>query len=70
MDPNEALKNARNAYKTYLVASDKEDTSLMAMSAAHLVDAFEALDEWLMKGGFRPDAWERAHEERARVVKR
>lgn len=66
MDPNEALKNAREALIAFHA---EEDSTLIEEAAGRLADAFEALDEWLMKGGFMPEAWERAHEERARVIR-
>ena len=58
MDPNEALKNLRQAY------SDWEDNygtdGANAIDAGERMrDAAEALDGWLSKGGFLPDAWAR-----------
>jgi hypothetical protein len=50
MDPNEALIKAREALKRYCVSGDEAE-------ASDLADAFEALDTWLSKGGFLPDAW-------------
>lgn len=58
MDPNEALKNAREAVRLVRALSDgivEEDVLLDA--ASDLADAFAALDEWLARGGFKPDAW-------------
>lgn len=43
MDPNDALKNLRAA----LAAGNIEEAK----------DFFEALDEWLSKGGFFPSDW-------------
>lgn len=43
MDPNDALKNLKQA----LADGDLEAAK----------DYFEALDEWLSKGGFFPAAW-------------
>ena len=43
MDPNEALKMIREA-----ATQDAQD----------MIEPFEALDEWLCKGGFLPDAWQ------------
>lgn len=42
MDPNEALKRLRK------YASD---------TGGEFAETFEALDEWLSKGGFLPAAW-------------
>lgn len=57
MDPNETLRKARatvaairkweNEGRAYMSRPDYDD----------LVDAFEALDEWLTKGGFHPREW-------------
>jgi hypothetical protein len=56
MDPDEALKNARRAVKRYI---DEQDPQRLALASADLVDAFAALDGWLSKGGFLPQAWAR-----------
>lgn len=57
MDPDEALKKAREAL------SDHRNGRLNAAEQAdvlqELADAFEALDGWLSKGGFPPRAWDR-----------
>jgi hypothetical protein len=53
MDPNEALKTIRyelnRSFTSYVYDEDA------------LREAWEALDEWLKKGGFLPDDWARAH---------
>lgn len=43
MDPNKALENLREALKS----GEHEESA----------EAAAALDEWLSKGGFLPDAW-------------
>lgn len=58
MDPNEALRMLRDAYSRW------EDTigalSGPAIDAgSDLRDAAVALDEWLSRGGFLPEAWQR-----------
>ena len=55
MDPNEALRRIREIVeKTY----DKEMSSASVEEMFNdLVDHFEALDDWLIKGGFLPNAW-------------
>ena len=55
MDPNEALRRIREIVeKTY----DKEMSSASVEEMFNdLVDHFEALDDWLTKGGFLPNAW-------------
>jgi hypothetical protein len=55
MDPDEALRNAREAVRR-LNADEFEVDSGDAMA---LVEAFEALDGWLSEGGFLPAAWKR-----------
>ena len=54
MDPNEALKNARAA----LAMIRARPISTEDGAYEQFTDAFEALDGWLSKGGFLPDAWE------------
>ena len=55
MDPNTALDGARKATADIFAAQDHE----VSEAAAELAGAFTALDEWLTKGGFLPDAWHR-----------
>lgn len=55
MDPNETLRLMREAL---------EDSSLLEGDAADraredVCEYVRALDEWLTKGGFLPDAWAR-----------
>jgi hypothetical protein len=58
MDPNEALKRAREAIERYQDdASLGFNTDTRLEAADKLADAFEALDEWLSKGGFLPLEW-------------
>lgn len=45
MDPNEALKRIRE------LINDGDSADVL------LVEAFEALDNWLSRGGFLPSAW-------------
>lgn len=54
MDPEEALKNAREALD---VLRGSVDNNELEAASADLADAFEALDGWLSKGGFLPTAW-------------
>lgn len=49
MDPDEALRNIRSLIKQATHHSD---------IAALLMEQFEALDEWLSKGGALPEDWE------------
>ena len=56
MDPNEALKKAREA--SNIVGSDvSQDVALAA--AVDLMMYFDALEKWMTDGGFRPSDWER-----------
>jgi hypothetical protein len=58
MDPNANLKEQREIAKRIL-SDDGEDTGYDAVRLAELV---EALDEWIMKGGFLPKEWREANE--------
>ena len=62
MDPNEALKNAREAAKDILssVSPGHVGEWYRAGRAEQLAEAFEALDSWLSGAGFLPDAWKKA----------
>jgi hypothetical protein len=54
MDPDETLRMFRANLKQMMVDTDQ------AVFAQHALDAaehFEALDEWLSKGGFKPREW-------------
>jgi hypothetical protein len=53
MDPNANLKEMREIAKTIL-SGEEYDTGYDAVRLAELV---EALDEWITKGGFLPEAW-------------
>jgi hypothetical protein len=57
MDPNAALENARVAILSLAEPTDDDDEAWDMVQ--QLTDAFEALDGWLTKGGFLPDAWQR-----------
>lgn len=54
MDPNEALKNAREASKRFAEANNGLDE---ISAAADMMLAFDALDQWLSRGGFLPIDW-------------
>ena len=55
MDPNEALKNAREAVQRY--NNCNEHVLTRVKESEKLVEAFEALDGWISKGGFLPKDW-------------
>lgn len=61
MDPNEALRQIRLLIKQMEV-EDKPDHyhgggQQWKQHAEDLAEQVQALDEWLAKGGFPPDAW-------------
>jgi hypothetical protein len=57
VDPDQALKNAREAAQRYRASNEVEGERNGSEAAFDLVDAFEALDGWLSKGGFLPEDW-------------
>lgn len=58
MDPNEALRRFREAYARWEAVS--ADLSGPALAVGdEMRDTGEALDQWLSRKGFLPDAWER-----------
>ncbi len=66
MDPDQALADCRAALAdaNANVRAEGEDPSDELEALRRLGDAFDALDEWLTKGGFLPGAWERERERR------
>lgn len=52
MDPDEALKNAREAVIVFYESGQQH-------GGAELAAAFEALDGWLSQGGFLPQDWQK-----------
>ena len=58
MDPDQSLANARAALAAYRKGESAEESSLMWDAAVDLAEAFEALDGWLSRGGFKPKAWD------------
>lgn len=62
MDPNETLATLRTEVSDILTCnstSPKGPDGRIIDAAIAVAEAFEALDEWLNKGGFLPDAWQR-----------
>lgn len=55
MDPNETLHMIRTA--TRLMATPGMDHDEWSTLAANLANDFVALDEWLSKGEYFPEAW-------------
>lgn len=54
MDPNQTLREVRNAIGDFRNAVTMEDAE---RAATRLADSFEALDESLIKGGVLPADW-------------
>jgi hypothetical protein len=57
MDPNEILARLREALSDYRNSDGSESIWTALESVAEL---FEALDGWLSRGGFLPDAWQQS----------
>lgn len=55
MDPNEALRKAREASEAIGKDTTAEEA---AANAVDLMMYFDALDQWLTKGGFLPNDWQ------------
>ena len=65
MDPDEALRLAREAAGELLQADDDGNfTDPATTNLGQLIEAFTALDEWLTKGGFLPKDWKPEEEKR------
>jgi hypothetical protein len=54
MDPNETLRLLRLTIKQLRV---DEDPGVRKAHADEIADYFDALDEWLSRGGFPPEVW-------------
>lgn len=54
MDPNAALESMRAAVREYWASTDSGPVN---PAADALAEYFDALDGWISKGGFLPDAW-------------
>ena len=57
MDPNTTLKMLREAIQGFFDACDGDSADDEYDCAVTVAGMAEALDEWLTKGGFLPDAW-------------
>lgn len=53
MDPDKALEGLRELVDAY----NRDDVADPLAHVEMLVESFEALDEWLSKGGHAPSAW-------------
>lgn len=56
MDPNEVLAIARDRSEAIIESADALEGS-QSEEAIELAEAFQALDSWLVKGGFKPRKW-------------
>ena len=54
MDPNANLQEQREIVERML---DDNSEHIDTGDAVRLADLVQALDEWITKGGFLPDAW-------------
>ena len=54
MDPNAALKSARECLIT---ACTTDDDEIKEEALTNMMGAFDALDGWLSHGGFLPADW-------------
>jgi hypothetical protein len=55
MDPDKALENMRAAIAELPTQLLRSNDPYAAM--ADVIDAWETLDSWLSKGGYRPEDW-------------
>jgi hypothetical protein len=53
MDPNATLQELRELYNE-VVQDEGTD-----VDAAYVLDLFDALDNWIIAGGFLPNEWRR-----------
>ncbi len=56
MDPNEALAMARECARLVDALGDEDPDALISGLAAAL-GHYQALDDWITRGGFLPEAW-------------
>jgi len=58
MDPNETLAEIRRLVR--VIGTPAADEA--GVEALRLAELVEGLDNWLSRGGFLPDKWERARD--------
>lgn len=56
MDPDEVLRQMRDAIYEFIYA--EEGSAAEADGAAEAAGHAQALDQWIMHGGFLPDDWQ------------
>lgn len=69
MDPNANLRQQREIVRIHNTL-EGSDIQLSPRIMDRLVELVEALDEWLTKGGFMPDAWKRGPEDAHDIERR
>lgn len=57
MDPNVTLQELRALISERAQVDDAEGTGKRERLAEAIIERFEALDQWLTKGGFAPNDW-------------
>jgi len=59
MDPEAALANLRELCAQVLEGDEEGDPTLedSELRALEIAEQFQALDEWLCRGGFKPKEW-------------
>jgi hypothetical protein len=58
MDPNANLKEQRELTQRIMRAFDEANSNGIDQEDANrLAELVQALDEWLVKGGFLPESW-------------
>ncbi len=55
MDPNETLNEIRRLVR----ANNSSTFAMRDEDTTYLTELVESLDQWLSRGGFLPQAWER-----------
>ena len=57
MDPDETLRLLRLTIKQMQSEGHRDFAEVFIAHAEEVIEYFEALDEWLTKGGFYPQDW-------------
>lgn len=57
MDPDANLAEQRQLAATLLANADADPAAIVPQEALDLAERVQALDAWLMSGGFAPEAW-------------
>lgn len=58
MDPNATLMELRALAQAHM-DEGPEETGLDVADAVRMAELVQALDEWITRGGFLPDAWQK-----------